>query len=70
MHAKNEANIMVKNAVDVVFGGISYWMYGYGLSFGVDPVYSNAFCGIGDFFIDRTSADDDMGLAFATFVFQ
>lgn len=25
---------MVKNAVDVVFGGLGYWMYGYGLSFG------------------------------------
>lgn len=31
---KNEVNIMVKNAVDVVFGGLGYWMYGYGLSFG------------------------------------
>lgn len=31
---KNEANIMLKNAVDVVFGGLGYWMFGYGLSFG------------------------------------
>ena len=34
VQSKNEVNIMVKNAVDVVFGGITYWMFGYGLSFG------------------------------------
>ena len=31
---KNEVNIMVKNAVDVIFGGLSYWAFGYALSFG------------------------------------
>lgn len=34
VHHKNEVNIMVKNAVDVLFGGITYWMFGFGLSFG------------------------------------
>ena len=31
---KNEVNIMVKNAADVIFGGLSYWAFGYALSFG------------------------------------
>ena len=41
---KNEVNIMVKNAVDVLFGGLTYWMFGYAFSFGTDPG-SNPFCG-------------------------
>nr|XP_022334652.1 putative ammonium transporter 3 [Crassostrea virginica] len=65
--SKNEVNIMVKNLVDVVFGGLSYWMFGFGLSFGTSD-YSNPFCGIGYFFVDTT--DDQMGIVFATFVFQ
>jgi ammonium transporter, Amt family len=28
--SKDEVNIMVKNVVDVVFGGLSYWMFGFG----------------------------------------
>ncbi len=31
---KNEANIMMKNVVDVVLGGITYWAFGYGFSYG------------------------------------
>ncbi|XP_062583260.1 putative ammonium transporter 3 [Saccostrea cucullata] len=65
--SKNEVNIMVKNAVDVVFGGLSYWMIGFGLSFG-DDEYSNPFCGIGYFFVDTT--DEHMGILYSTFVFQ
>ena len=34
---KNEANIMMKNAIDVLMGGFSYWMFGFGLSFGDGP---------------------------------
>ena len=44
--SKNTVNIMVKNVVDVVFGGMTYWMFGYALSFGDGP-YSNPFCGMG-----------------------
>lgn len=47
--AKDEVNIMVKNVVDVVFGGLAYWAFGYGLSFG-NGIYSNAFTGWGKFF--------------------
>ncbi|KAL5004706.1 hypothetical protein ScPMuIL_018162 [Solemya velum] len=64
---KSEVNVMVKNVVDVVFGGISYWMLGYGLSFGNAPG-SNPFCGIGQFFVDTDT--DNMGVVFAQFVFQ
>ena len=28
---KNEVNIMMKNVVDVVLGGVTYWAFGYGL---------------------------------------
>ena len=38
--AKDEVNIMVKNVVDVVFGGLSYWSVGYGLRL-LDPQNSN-----------------------------
>ena len=27
---KNETNIMVKNAVDVIYGSFAYWLFGYG----------------------------------------
>lgn len=65
--AKNEVNIMVKNAIDVVFGGLSYWAFGFGLSFGEDPG-TNPFCGVGYFLVD--SSDENMGILYSTFVFQ
>ncbi|XP_033112725.1 putative ammonium transporter 3 [Anneissia japonica] len=66
---KNEVNIMVKNAVDVLFGGISYWMFGYGLCFGVNKG-SNAFVGVGYFFVDADMDDETIGHLFAHFFFQ
>ncbi|XP_022105223.1 putative ammonium transporter 2 [Acanthaster planci] len=65
---RNEVNIMVKNAVDVIFGGLTYWIFGYGFSFGTGQG-TNAFCGIGHFFTDSTDPDE-MGWIFAKFVFQ
>ncbi len=65
--AKNEVNIMVKNAVDVIFGGLTYWAFGYGLSFGMDEG-TNGFMGIGKWMVDATP--DSMGLTFSTFIFQ
>ena len=64
---KNEVNIMVKNVVDVVFGGLTYWMFGFGLSFG-QAEGTNPFCGIGFFFVDVES--ESMGIVYSTFVFQ
>lgn len=46
---KNEVNIMMKNVVDVVLGGITYWAFGYGLSYGKD--YENPFFSLGDWFV-------------------
>ncbi|CAH1778550.1 unnamed protein product [Owenia fusiformis] len=65
---KNEVNIMVKNAVDVIYGGLSYWTFGYAFSFGEDSG-SNPFIGIGYFFVD-SSDPNELGILFATFVFQ
>ena len=65
--AKNEVNIMVKNAVDVIFGGLTYWAFGYGLSFGMDPG-TNGFTGVGKWMVD--AAPEAMGVTFSTFIFQ
>ncbi|XP_013784951.1 putative ammonium transporter 3, partial [Limulus polyphemus] len=64
---KNEVNIMMKNAVDIILGGLTYWMYGYGLQYGTGP-WTNSFCGVGSFFLD--AEPEDMGIAFATFIFH
>ncbi|XP_023240329.1 putative ammonium transporter 3 [Centruroides sculpturatus] len=64
---KNEVNILVKNAADVIFGALSYWVYGYGLQYGKGRG-TTFFCGIGDFLLDTDP--DEMGIVFATFIFQ
>ncbi|KAK0393309.1 hypothetical protein QR680_000145 [Steinernema hermaphroditum] len=51
--AKDEVNIMIKNVVDVVFGGLAYWAFGYGLSYGDD--WENPIIGWGKFFYDPSS---------------
>ena len=45
---KNQVNIMMKNVVDVVLGGLTYWAFGYGLSYGKSE-YSNRYYKIGIF---------------------
>ena len=52
---KNEVNIMMKNVVDVVLGGITYWAFGYGLSYGED--YSNDFFSLGNWFVGTSHTD-------------
>ncbi|XP_042871426.1 putative ammonium transporter 3 [Penaeus japonicus] len=64
---KNEANIMVKNVVDVVLGGITYWLFGYALSFG-ESEWTNPFCGWGGFALNPS--EDEMGKIYTTFFFQ
>ena len=68
VQSKNEVNIMIKNVVDVVFGGISYWMFCYGLSYGTDSG-TNPFCGVGSWFVTSKNPDD-MGLVYSNFIFQ
>ncbi|XP_069137863.1 putative ammonium transporter 3 [Argopecten irradians] len=62
---KNEANIMVKNAVDVIFGGLTFWVFGYAFAFGED---GNSFCGWGHFFVKAT--EQNIGWVYSKFFFQ
>jgi Amt family ammonium transporter len=64
---KNEANIMMKNVVDVVFGGFTYWLFGFSMSFG-NQVGSSAYFGVGEYAVD--SNYEIMGPVFASFMFQ
>ncbi|XP_031622329.1 putative ammonium transporter 3 isoform X2 [Contarinia nasturtii] len=66
---KNEVNIMMKNIVDIVLGGFTYWLFGYGMSFGRGPL-TNPFIAIGDFLLDPGVGDALMGPIFAAFLFQ
>lgn len=66
---KNEVNIMMKNIVDVVLGGFTYWLFGYGMSFGRGAL-TNPFIALGDFLIDPGVDDPLMGQIFASFLFQ
>ncbi len=40
---KNEVNIMVKNVVDVVAGGLAYWMFGEWTTMAIDMYVPSAF---------------------------
>lgn len=66
---KNTVNIMMKNIIDVVLGGFTYWLFGYGLSFGRSS-YTNPFIAFGDFLLDPAPGDPLMGQMFAAFLFQ
>ncbi|XP_067004118.2 putative ammonium transporter 3 [Anabrus simplex] len=66
---KNEVNIMMKNVVDVVIGGLSYWIFGFGLSFGQGP-FTTPFMAVGEFLLDASNSDPLMGPAMAAFLFQ
>ncbi|CAJ0610578.1 unnamed protein product [Cylicocyclus nassatus] len=69
--SKDEVNIMVKNVVDVIFGGLSYWMFGFGFTFGQHPNYENSFIGTADFFFDPETSDENTeGWTYASFIYQ
>ena len=42
---------MMKNLVDVVLGGVTYWAFGYGMSYGESSL-SSWFMGWGSWFVD------------------
>ena len=65
---KDEVNVMMKNIADVAMGGLSYWMFGYGFSYG-QP--SNSFIGMGTFFVGTTDENAlSTGHEFARYLFQ
>ncbi|XP_076653909.1 ammonium transporter isoform X2 [Halictus rubicundus] len=66
---KNEVNIMMKNVVDIVLGGLTYWAFGFATSFGSNKHY-NSFIGLGEFLIDPPIDDNHMGPKYAAFLFQ
>lgn len=66
---KNEVNIMMKNVVDIVLGGLTYWAFGFGMSFGWGKP-TNWFIGTSGFFIDPPVDEKLMGPACAAFMFQ
>ncbi|CAI5442142.1 unnamed protein product [Caenorhabditis angaria] len=74
--AKDEVNIMVKNVVDVVFGGLAYWSIGFGLSYGDYEPFRNQYIGFGKFFYDPTrefgekDTINQEGWSYASFLFQ
>jgi ammonia channel protein AmtB len=60
---------MVKNAADVIFGGFTYWIFGYAFSFGEDEPMTNFFCGWGNFFV-HVENETDIGWVYSKFFFQ
>ncbi|CAH0556608.1 unnamed protein product [Brassicogethes aeneus] len=66
---KNEVNIMMKNVVDIVLGGLTYWMFGFGMSFGRSKG-TTGFMGIGDYFVDPSLDEPSKGAVYAAFIFQ
>ncbi|XP_023289062.1 putative ammonium transporter 3 [Orussus abietinus] len=66
---KNEVNIMMKNVVDIVLGGLTYWIFGFGMSIGRDEP-KNPFIGISGYLIDPSVEDELMGPICAAFIFQ
>uniref|UniRef100_A0A1I8JUR3 Ammonium transporter AmtB-like domain-containing protein n=1 Tax=Anopheles funestus TaxID=62324 RepID=A0A1I8JUR3_ANOFN len=66
---KNEVNIMMKNIIDIVLGGFTYWLFGYAMAFGRGEL-NNPFVALGDFLIDPGVSDPLFGPIFAAFLFQ
>lgn len=65
--AKNVANIMIKNVVDVSLGGFSYWLFGYAISFGRP---SDWFMGYGSFCFAVSESNGKMGSDYSHYFFQ
>lgn len=62
-----EVNIMMKNIVDVVFTGLSYYLVGYGISFGRP---STPFMGRGDMPADGGYDEVRSGILYSKYIFQ
>lgn len=60
---------MMKNLIDAVLGGLAFWIFGFGFSFGRGGL-ANAFIGVGDFLVNPSDDDPMMGQKLAAFFFQ
>ena len=58
---------MIKNTMDVIFGGLTFWAFGYAFAFG-EGKYNNVFSGWGNFF--GVSGMEQMGAVYSKFFFQ
>lgn len=66
---KNQVNVMMKNIVDMCAGGLSFWIFGFGLMYGRGEL-TNGFFGAGDFLVNAKVNDPLMGQIFTLFFFQ
>ncbi|KAK2193435.1 hypothetical protein NP493_13g12020 [Ridgeia piscesae] len=69
---KDEVNIMMKNAIDVIVGGLSFWLFGYAFSFGDGVDSLRGFSGGNRFMLMASEGDTkaDAGTYYARFFFQ
>ena len=70
VNKKDEVNIMMKNAIDVIVGGLSYWLFGYAFSFGDDIHSLHGFSGGSRFMLLADDTDDEAGTHYASFFFH
>lgn len=66
---KNEVDMMLRNVVDIVLGGVSFWLFGFAFMLG-RSLYRNPFIGLGDFLTDASVNDPLMGQLMAVYLFQ
>ncbi|XP_055639594.1 putative ammonium transporter 2 isoform X2 [Toxorhynchites rutilus septentrionalis] len=67
--AKSEVDMMIRNVVDIVLGGISFWIFGYAFMLGISS-HTNPFIGLGDFLVDSSLNNPLMGQIMAVYLFQ
>eukprot|EP00250_Pteridium_aquilinum_P004119 c14351_g1_i1 orf=231-1769(-) len=69
VRAKNTMNIMLTNVLDAASGGISYYLFGFGLAFGTTPNGNNGF--VGHFFFGLKEIPNAYaGMDYSFFLFQ
>lgn len=66
--AKNAANIIMKNVMDISIGSLVFWMIGFGLMFGANK---SGWFGTNNFFLSEIDPSTDEGMFdYAFFIFQ
>ena len=65
---KNRVNIMMKNMFDIIFGGLSYWIFGFALTMGKN-INEKSLFGTDNFFFEA-GTDIDSGWEFSKYFFQ